>query len=455
MFFIVYFSLHLLLPIRYRIGLIVVGSTIFYGYWNPYYTWIPYLLTVSSYLGSSWIDNALTLESKRRRLTATIALLLVPLLIFKYTNFIYNDVFGIFVPVQGNLVDLLLPLGISFVTFTAISYVVDVSNGKFPREKSLMTMLAYILFFPQLIAGPILRPAELIPQLRRMAREKSTRIFYGVGIFTAGLVKKLIFADQIASFVDPVFASSQGWQGIDYLIAVLGFSIQIYCDFSGYTDMAIGLAIILGVNLPANFARPYSAASIVEFWRCWHMTLSRWLRDYLYIPLGGRRASISRHFLNIMITMVLGGLWHGASWTFVLWGAIHGLAIVIAHTFFKLDMRWKFSVVPRFVKVSLTFIFVTFAWIFFRSPDMDTSLRVIAGLTDWSNGLSSLTIGHIYPAVLILIPLSLHRFDDHRCLRTAIRRIPMAIYTAIVCGLWVLSMIMSAGTSAAFVYFDF
>ena len=406
-------------------------------------------------MGANWIDATAAQKDRRIRAALTIVVLLVPLFIYKYTNFVYRDIFGIFVTVDQNLIDVLLPLGISFITFTAISYVVDICVGKFNREKNYATLLAYILFFPQLIAGPILRPSELLPQLLRKVTAQRQRILFGLGIFTVGLVKKLVFADQISTFVDPVFNSDQGWIWIDYLIATMGFSMQIYCDFSGYTDMAIGLAIILGVRLPTNFAKPYCATSVVEFWRCWHITLSTWLRDYLYIPLGGNRASKFRNIINIMITMALGGLWHGASWNFVLWGTVHGLAIVWGHLARDVPFLNVGQYLPNFLRVAVTFLFVTLAWILFRSPDLDAAYRVFSGLLPSEDIMGSFKLGYLYPLVLIAVPLLLHRFDTHRQMRRGIRRIPMAAYVAILFSLWILAMTISAGSSASFVYFDF
>jgi alginate O-acetyltransferase complex protein AlgI len=444
-----------MVPQNQRIWLIVIASTIFYGYWNPLYTWVPYVLTGIAFFGANWIDSSSKTNDRRFRTALTIIALLTPLIIYKYTNFFYRDILGFFVSVDQTLINVLLPLGISFITFTAISYVVDICVGKFKREKNYATLLAYILFFPQLIAGPILRPSELLPQLLRRITAQPLRIVFGLGIFTVGLIKKLVFADQISVYVDPVFGSDLGWLWIDYLIATLGFSMQIYCDFSGYTDMAIGLAIMLGVRLPTNFSRPYSAESVVEFWRCWHITLSKWLRDYLYIPLGGNRTSKSRSIINIMITMALGGLWHGASWNFVLWGILHGLAIVWGHLTRDLPLLNFGRFLPKFLRVAVTFSFVTLAWILFRAPDMDAAYRVFGGLLMPDNMIGGVGVGYIYPAVLITVPLLLHRYDSHRQLRRAIRRLPIAAYAAILLSLWILAMTISAGSSASFVYFDF
>ena len=329
-FFAVYFLLHLITPRPARILLIIIGSTVFYAWWKISYVWLPYLLMAIAYLGVVWIEAAVDAAQRKRRLLLTIVALFVPLAFFKYTDFIYRDVLG---PVFGwhdSVLNLPLPLGVSFVTFTLTAYVVDIYSGKFAGKVSLSTLTGYVLFFPHLIAGPILRPIELIPQLWRPRAALSAHFYAGLAIFTVGLVKKLVFADQIGTVVDAAYRADVVNAPTAWL-AIYGFSMQIYCDFSGYTDMAIGLALIIGVRLPNNFLRPYGAMSLIDFWRRWHITLSFWLRDYLYIPLGGNRSGRLRTYLNMIITMTLGGLWHGASWTFVIWGLLHGLGVAFVH----------------------------------------------------------------------------------------------------------------------------
>ena len=279
----------------------------------------------------------------------TIVTLFVPLVFFKYTDFLYRDVVGPLFGIHDKILDLPLPLGVSFVTFTLTAYVVDIYRGTFQDRVSATTLTGYVLFFPHLIAGPILRPIELIPQLRRPRSALSAHFYAGLAIFTVGLVKKLVFADQIAAVVDAaykadVLSAPQAW------LAIYGFSMQIYCDFSGYTDMAIGLALVIGIRLPNNFLRPYGAFSLIDFWRRWHITLSFWLRDYLYIPLGGNRDGRLRTYVNMIITMTLGGLWHGASWTFVIWGVLHGVGVAFVHLCRDLLRRAGFKGQPLLVE---------------------------------------------------------------------------------------------------------
>ncbi len=458
LFFGAYFLLHFLLPLRYRLALIVTGSVVFYGYWNPWYAWIPLAFVVIAHHGGEWMMASPQGGARRRRLAVVIAALLSPLAVVKYSGFFYNDVFGALLGFGGWTASWALPLGISFITFTLIAYVVDVHAGRYPLERNRGMLAGLVLFFPHLIAGPILRPAELLPQLHHQQRATMARAWVGAAIFTLGLVKKLVFADSLGEVVERAFApgAGGGLTAGDYVLAVYGFSLQIYCDFSGYTDMAIGTALLLGVKLPANFERPYAAVSIVEFWRRWHITLSRWLRDYLYIPLGGNRRGYARQMANLLVTMGLGGLWHGASWTFVLWGLAHGAGIAFVHTLHKLGPLRALARMPRWVAVIVTFHFVTVLWILFRSPDVATAWRVATGpfVAPWGDA-AAFAGENAFPLTLLAAFLVLHRWDSHQALQVALKRWPRAALAPMLALGWVLAIAVSHGSSAKFIYFDF
>jgi alginate O-acetyltransferase complex protein AlgI len=454
-FFAIYFALHLVAPAPWRLYLIIAGSTIFYAWWKLEYVWIPFLLMAIAYFGVVWMTQAKLEASSKRRAGIVIVLLFVPLVVFKYTNFLYNDILGVLTG-GGKVIDLTLPLGVSFVTFTLTAYIVDIYRGKFSAQTRPQTVLAYVLFFPHLIAGPILRPNELIPQLENPGRRRSLLPVAALAVFTLGLVKKLVFADTIAGFVDSVYAHAGAATAPEALLAIYGFSVQIYCDFSGYTDMAIGLAMLLGVRLPNNFAQPYCADSVVDFWRRWHKTLSFWLRDYLYIPLGGNRDGKAHEIRNIMITMVLGGLWHGASWTFVIWGALHGAAVSSVHAARKL-LRWTWlDRVPRWVGVLVTFHFVTLVWVFFRAPGLGHATEVLhaAIVGSWA-GTPQFFNAHVFEFLLIALFFALHRYDDHRRIRIAAARLRPEILWPLLLVQWALAITVSQGSSAKFIYFDF
>jgi alginate O-acetyltransferase complex protein AlgI len=455
-FFAVYLALHFVVPARARIYLIIAGSTVFYAWWRVIYVWLPYALTLIAWSGTLWFSDTKGEGARKGRLIVTIVALFAPLVVVKYAYFISHDLVG---PLLGNPAGLAdvsylkfaLPLGISFVTFTLAAYVVDVYRGVFPVERSLTRMLGYVLFFPHLIAGPILRPNELLPQLGQLRRAIDARFTLGAALFAIGLVKKLVFADSIAGVVDHVYQANAVVSGWEYLLALHGFSMQIYCDFSGYTDMAIGLAYILRIRLPPNFRCPYAALSIVEFWRRWHMTLSFWLRDYLYIPLGGNRHGQPRQLLNILITMVLGGLWHGAAWTFVIWGFVHGMAVAGVHALRRLRIE-----LPRWLAILLTFYFVTFAWVLFRAPDLATAQRVLSGplQASWSDP-GDFGASHLFELTLLVVFAAVHKFDRYAIVRVGVRRLSKAIVWPLIFLLFVVAITVSQGSSAKFIYFDF
>src|SRR5262249_20015609 len=276
-----------------------------------------------------------------------------------------------------------------------------------------------------------------------------------IAIFTLGLVKKLVVADPIAQSVDAIYATAN-LSGPEALLAIYGFSVQIYCDFSGYTDMAIGLAMLLGVRLPNNFRQPYAAVSLVDFWRRWHITLSFWLRDYLYIGLGGNRGGLPRTVTNIIVTMTLGGLWHGASWTFVLWGLMHGIGVASIHLA-RAVLPATCRAIPNWVSLVLTFHLVTFAWILFRSPSLPKAGNIITAVLHASTfgELSNVVGNNIFPSILIVLFFASHRFDDHRRIKAAVRRVRAEIVWPIIALGWIAAVTVSQGSSAKFIYFDF
>ena len=328
---------------------------------------------------SQFIDSSKNRTERRIALTVSLVFSLSILLFFKYSNFV---MFNLEALIGGNFqpLDLILPVGISFYTFRTISYVVDVYKKKIEPVDDFIEYLFFLSFFPCLVAGPIVRAREFIPQARENKPATRDMIYGGLWLVMLGILKKAVFADYIAQYNNIAFGNPTGYTGFELLMAVLGFTMQIYCDFSGYSDMAIGLGSIMGFDLGINFRFPYRSLNVTEFWHRWHITLSTWLRDYVYIPLGGNRKGKVRQYFNLMVTMLLGGLWHGAAWTFVVWGAGHGIALCVH----KLCKPWldKIASTPftRSVSWLMTFTLVTFLWIFFRANTFQAAGQVINGI---------------------------------------------------------------------------
>lgn len=312
-------------------------------------------------------------EGKARKylLTLVICIDLALLCYFKYTNFIIGDVLNAMLSTNFSLHTIALPVGISFYTFQAISYAVDTYKRKFDMEVTLLEYCFYLTFFPLLLAGPITRAKNLIPRLKRNQQASSRMLWLGLFLIMLGLVKKNMLSDYIAQFNNWVFDAPQTFSGFENVAALFGYPVQIFLDFSGYSDMSIGVAAILGFYLPDNFNFPYRSLSVTEFWRRWHISLSFWFRDYLYIPLGGNRKGTLRMYLNNFLTMLVAGLWHGSSWMFVIWGALHGFGLVV-HKFFsrQLGIKIPSTKAGNFLSWFITYLYVCFAWSFFRATDL-------------------------------------------------------------------------------------
>lgn len=381
---IVFVVYYLVASRNYRVALawLVGASLFFYAWWNPPYV----LLLLGSVLFNYAVGRMLDRAGAHRRLVTgyAIAANLALLGYFKYTNFFIETWNGL----TGSSLafpHILLPLAISFHTFQQIAYLVDAYRGD-TRHYRFLDYLFFVVFFPQLIAGPIVKHDEIIPQIagRSVYRLDWRNISLGITIFSFGLFKKVVVADYLALPADHVFAAAgTGHVGFaEAWFGTLAYALQIYFDFSAYSDMAIGLARIAGVAFPLNFFSPYQANSTIEFWHRWHITLSRFLRDYLYIPLGGNRHGVLRRYVNLMITMLLGGLWHGASWTFVFWGGVHGALLCVNHAWRKLgwSARWDGRLAWRISSRLLTFGAVCIAWVFFRANSLSTAIDVVASM---------------------------------------------------------------------------
>lgn len=332
---------------------------------------LPIVALVSWWVGRVLLDAQDVRDRWLRRLTLgiTVVVILLPLAYFKYTHFFLSSINDIF---ASNLSfrSIALPVGISFFSFQAISYVVDVYRRRFTERVGFWEYFFYLSFFPLLLAGPITRAKTLLPQLHKKGSIPERWLYVGIWLVMLGLLKKCMIADYIAQYNDWIFSDPQAYSGFECLMGILGYTVQIYCDFSGYSDMSIGIAAMMGFYLPDNFAFPYRAQNVSDFWHRWHISLSTWFRDYVYIPLGGNRCSPLRTYLNNILTMLVAGLWHGASWMFVIWGGMHGVALAI-HKMLRPLLKRIPDVGPvRWICCLLTFLFVSFAWVFFRSEDL-------------------------------------------------------------------------------------
>jgi alginate O-acetyltransferase complex protein AlgI len=378
----------------YAAAWLALASLIFYAYWNPAYVGLLLGSIIFNYTFGVWIAKAAVQEEARRKKALLVLAITVNLLLlayFKYLNFFVSTVDSI-AGWQWSLGNVILPLGISFFTFTQIAFLVDAGRGV-AKEYSFNHYCIFVTYFPHLIAGPILHHKEMMPQFadRRIYRFSGESFLIGLTIFAIGLLKKTGVADGLAPFANTVFAAAQNGSTLTLLQAWAGslaYTFQIYFDFSGYSDMAIGLARMTGILLPLNFNSPYKAVNIIDFWRRWHMTLSRFLRDYLYFPLGGNKKGMARRHLNLMITMLLGGLWHGAGWTFVVWGGLHGTYLIINHGWQALvgSAKWQGNS-ARSLSRLLTFLAVVVAWVFFRADSIQTAGRIVRAMAG-GNGLS-------------------------------------------------------------------
>jgi len=357
-----------LIPSReHKKRLLAIASCFFYAAWDWRYLGLLLLISVIGYYAALKISQSAKVRVKRWWLWLSIASNLSVLGYFKYCNFFIenaNHLLGV-AGVHLSCLDILLPVGISFYTFKTMSYTIDVYRGELAPCGSWLDYATFITFFPELIAGPIVRASIFLPQLDRPIGPTLSRSLEGGSLFLLGLFKKMVIADRMALIVDPIFRAPEAYSGATIWCATLAYALQIYCDFSGYSDMAIGVARMIGYDLPENFNMPYVARNITDFWRRWHMTLSSWLRDYLYIPLGGNRHGSLLTYRNLALTMLLGGLWHGASWNFVFWGGLHGIALAI-HRLYKDFLKEK-APLPSWISWMITLLFVVLAWVPFRA----------------------------------------------------------------------------------------
>ncbi len=441
---------------RFRILFLTLASFVFYGAWD-----IRFLGLIAFIIGVTYLAQVAIIrggDRKRRWVTGlSVVVLLSTLGVFKYFGFFSESLVALLqtlgLSASEPLIKIILPVGVSFYVFQAIGYVVDVARKEFDEPEDLLSVAFFISFFPQLVAGPIVRALDFFPQVK-MHQKLGDVPWSGVIIlFVGGFFKKAIIADNLARFyVDPVFANPGSYDNSAIILGVFAYAVQIYCDFSGYSDMAIAASRSFGFQLPVNFRAPYLSSSITEFWRRWHMSLSQWLRDYLYISLGGNRSGPLTTYRNLILTMTLGGLWHGASWNFLFWGYFHG-AMLTLERLFKVPQATQANMVGRFVGAIVTFYLVCVGWVFFRSENFEVSVFMVASMFGGKTS-GSFTFS-IYDWGLLAGLLLLHYLVFRFRVGWYLSRLPAPLVAAIA-ALWICVLLLFLPSeSRPFIYFQF
>lgn len=377
---------------------------------------------------------------------------------FKYSNFFLLNL-NTLLSTNFQLVDVILPVGISFYTFQSISYMVDVYRGRADCAETLLDYLFFLSFFPALVAGPIVRASSFMPQIRANYKITDTVVFGGLWLIMVGLLKKAVAADYISQYTNIVFSNSQGFSGLEYAMGLIGYSVQIYCDFSGYSDMAIGLARILGFDLGVNFNSPYKAHNITEFWRRWHISLSSWLKDYVYIPLGGNRQGKFRTSLNLFLTMLVAGLWHGAGWNFIVWGGFHGMGLIVHRNLKQYLSRIPDNSIVKILSIGITFVFTSLLWAFFRSSDLETAVAIIGKIFSEFTPSMFVPFAQTRSLWLIIVTLALLLFFIperwYERLRKAYLNSHLVVKMCLFIVLVQLILELSGANVTPFIYFQF
>lgn len=460
------FIIYWVLPHKSRWFLLLLSSYYFYMSWNVKYIVLILFTTALSYSVSILIERYP--KNKKILLIITLLILLGILFLFKYFDFAFMSLSVILkkfsITVHPITLKLILPVGISFYTFQTLSYVIDVYRGTTRAERHFGKYAAFISFFPQLVAGPIERTGHLLPQIKMRHYFNYENASYGIKLIAWGFFKKVVIADTLAVYVDSVYNDIVSYQGFALVIATVFFSFQIYCDFSGYSDIAIGVARLFDINLTTNFRSPYFSTSIKEFWSKWHISLSTWFRDYIYIPLGGNRVNLCRRTANLLVTFLASGLWHGANWTYVVWGGMHGFAQAFENILKnKIPKGLKCA---RFLKGILVFTFCTFAWSFFRAKDLSDAVYAVSHFMDGithpvdyillgcqNMGIYREEIMKIAAVVLVLLVFDFIALKQD--VITLVSSWPLLLRWSIYCGFLIFIFWLAPGKSAEFVYFQF
>ncbi len=446
-----------------KINLLVV-SYIFYSAWNPLFVFLLIISTICDWIVAKRIYRSHTKKSKTSYLILSLVINLGLLGYFKYGAFLLDNTIHLLSTVgiifQPASFDIILPVGISFYTFQTLSYSLDVYRGKLKQGNSLLDYALYVSFFPQLVAGPIVRAGDFLPQCEKPRRASQDQLGWGLSLLTIGLFMKIILADTLfAPVVDKVYDNPEQFGNIETWTAILSFSGQIFCDFAGYSTCAIGIALCLGFVLPDNFKAPYAALGFRDFWRRWHISLSSWFRDYVYISLGGNRLSVTRTHLNVMITMLIAGLWHGASWMFVLWGGLHGFYLLIenkirASNHSNVQRSW----LTQLALIILTYLIVSVTWILFRAENLNDAAIILSHLYSSSSHPNRmiLSIFEINMALLAsFVLLAWHIYQRDKSIEHFYNRIHPIFRGAFLFAQLLIIYLFASGDDHAFIYFQF
>ena len=462
-FFMIVFAVHwLLIGTRSRKLWLLSCSYFIYAAWDWRFLSLILLSTVVDYCVALALERKSSSPKVRKRLLITSVVFNLGMLgVFKYFNFFQESAVALLTSVgfspHPTTLQIILPVGISFYTFQTMSYTIDVYREKLQARKSLLDVALFVGFFPQLVAGPIVRAIDFLPQLQSQRTFSKVAWRGCITLFLLGFIKKACVSDNISIYIDQYFSDPQAFESLSAVLAVSLYSVQIYCDFSGYSDMAIATAGMLGYQFCDNFSFPYFATNIQDFWRRWHISLSTWLRDYLYIPLGGSRGSKLFHYRNLLLTMLLGGLWHGAAWRFVVWGALHGVAL-IAHREFdqNISRRLRDNFVWKFISMVVTFYWVGLAWIFFRAADMQDAIfvsKAYMGL-GWLSGAEAASLSSKLWVVLAVL-LAGHLIAYSGIIEKAVKKSPRWAFAAAVGVTVAVITSMIATEIKPFIYFQF
>ena len=455
---------HLLRSREYKYRFLLAASWLFYMSWNPWFIWVILFTSIVDYAAGILIESAPTERRRWCWLLVSLVSNLGFLASFKYTSFFLDNSLGLARHFGWSVpdwhVNIILPLGISFHTFQGISYTLDIYRRKIPAVRSLVDFALFVAFFPQLVAGPIVRAVEFLPQMVTPPRVTSEQVVEGIHWFMIGLFKKVFLADRLAQFVDPVFAQPALYDPVTHRWAVLAYAAQIYCDFSGYSDMAIGCAKLFGFELPRNFNFPYLAASITDFWKRWHISLSTWMRDYLYIALGGNRRGTLRTYFNLILTLTLCGLWHGASWNYVMWGFYNGVLLAGHRIYDRLlsGRPWadqlRSNAAFRLLSILTTFLLVAAGLVMVRSESWNGCWLVEQSLAGWGSVSATRFVPAFVPLLVGLVAAG-HLFSGLRDLRCGLLELSPLFRAGSYVAAVVLIVAFGPGATKAFIYFQF